>query len=105
VALGLAFSRVHQPNVCQMPKRHSEPARVAIHKKTGFRPGGSGACEARLFLFTGQPEGEGEPPIRLVAACDLPEAMLYIQKWHADLDILRVEFVALIEMLSGSPLN
>jgi hypothetical protein len=31
--------------------------------------------------------------------------MLYVRKWHPDLDILRVEFVAMIELLSGSPLN
>jgi hypothetical protein len=27
------------------------------------------------------------------------------RKWHPDFDILRVEFVALIEIVSGSPLN
>jgi len=31
--------------------------------------------------------------------------MVYMCKWHPDLDILRVEFVALIEIVSGSPLN
>jgi exonuclease III len=30
---------------------------------------------------------------------------LYMREFHADLDILRVEFVAVIEMVSGSPLN
>jgi hypothetical protein len=28
-----------------------------------------------------------------------------VRKWHPDLDIQRVELVAMIEMLSGSPLN
>jgi hypothetical protein len=30
---------------------------------------------------------------------------MYMRKRHADFDILRVEFVALIEMVSGSPLD
>jgi hypothetical protein len=71
----------------------------------GFRPGRSGACEARLFLFTGQAHSGDELPMKLVAACDLQEAMIYMRKSHPDVDILRVEFVALIEMVSGSPLN
>jgi len=28
-----------------------------------------------------------------------------MRKWHSDLDIQRVELVAMIEMLSGSQLN
>jgi len=76
-----------------------------LNKKTGFRPGRSGACEARVFRFVGQAHGEGEPPVKQVAACDLHEAITYLRKWHPDLDILRVEFVALIEMVSGSPLD
>ena len=40
-----------------------------------------------------------------VAGCSLHEAMTYMRKFHADVDILRVEFVALIEMVSGSPLD
>ena len=43
--------------------------------------------------------------MKRVAATDLHEAIACVRKWHSDLDILRVELVALIEMLSGSPLN
>jgi hypothetical protein len=39
-----------------------------------------------------------------VAACDLQEALAQMRKWHS-VDILRVELVGLIEMVSGSPLN
>jgi hypothetical protein len=88
-----------------MPRTRSQRAAGALPKKTGFRPGHSGACEARLFRFTGQTHAEGEPPVRLVAACDLQEAMSYMQKSYCDLDVLNFEFVALIEMVSGSPLN
>jgi hypothetical protein len=88
-----------------MPRTRAQRAPGPLQEKTGFRPGRSGACEARLFRFTGQRHGAGEPPVKLVAACDLQEAMIYMRKSHRDLDVLNVEFVALIEMVSGSPLN
>ena len=87
-----------------MPKAPSRRSR-ALNKKTGFRPGRSGVCEASLFQFTVPALEDGEPLIKRVAACDLCEALAYIRKWHPDLDILRVELVAMIEMVSGSPLN
>jgi hypothetical protein len=86
-----------------MPRTRSQRTPNAL--KTGFRPGGSGACEARLYRFTGVANGEGVPPVKLVAACDLLEAVAYMQEWHPDLDIQQMELMALIEMLSGSPLN
>jgi hypothetical protein len=70
--------------------------------RSAWSEGWSGACEARSFQFTGQAHGEAESPVKQIAACDLNEAMMYMQRRHADFDILRVEFVALIEMLSGS---
>ena len=103
-AMRLAFPRLNQPILSHMPRTSPQRTR-ARNKKTGFRPGRSGACEARLFRFIGQAHGEGEPPAKQVAACDVLEAMVYIRKWHPDLDILRVEFVALIEIVSGSPLD
>jgi hypothetical protein len=63
------------------------------------------AREARLYQFTVKVLEEGEPLEKRVAACDLYEALAYFGKWHPDLDIFPVEFVALIEMVSGSPLN
>ena len=77
----------------------------ALNKKTGFRPGRSGACDARLFQFTGQAHGDNESPVKQVAACDLHEAVTHLRKWHPDFDILRAKFVALIEIVSASPLN
>jgi hypothetical protein len=77
----------------------------AIKKKTGFRPGRSGACEARLYQFTGEARGEFEPPAIRVAACNIYEAIVYMRKSHPDLDVLRIEFVAMIQMVSGSPLD
>jgi hypothetical protein len=86
-----------------MPRTSFRPTRRAL--KTGFRPGHSGASEARLYLFTGVANGEGVPPVKRMAACDLHESIAYMRKWHPDLDIQRVELVAMIEMVSGSPLD
>jgi hypothetical protein len=86
-----------------MPRTRNQPTRQPAKK--GFRPGRRGACEARLYQFTGVADREGEPPVKRVAACDLHEAIAYMRKWHSELDIQRVELVALIEMVSGSPLD
>jgi len=102
-ALLLAFFRINQPMLSHMPRTRF--LRAPNARKTGFRPGHSGACEARLYRFTGVANGEGEPPVKQVAACDLHEAIAYMRKWHSGLDIQRIELVAVIEMLSGSPLN
>jgi hypothetical protein len=85
-----------------MPRTRSRP-REALKQR--FRPGRSGACEARLYQFTGIADGDHEPPVKRIAACSLHEALVYLRRWHSDLDILRVELVAVIEMVSGSPLN
>ena len=69
-----------------MPRTRSErPSRA---QKTGFRPGHSGACEARLYQFTGVAIGEEQPPVEWVAASDLHEAIAYMLKWHSNLEFL-----------------
>jgi hypothetical protein len=60
---------------------------------------------SRFYQFPGVADDTGERRVKRVAACDLHEAITYMRKWHPGLDILRVELVALIEMVSGSPLN
>ena len=81
-----------------MPRARSQRTLHAL--KTGFRPVRGGTCEARLYLFRGALNGEGEPPAKRVAASDLHE-IAYMRRWHSDLDTLYVELVALIEVLSG----
>jgi hypothetical protein len=54
----LAFPRINQPMLSHMSRTRSQRAR-ALNKKAGFRPGHSGACEARLFLFAGETLAEG----------------------------------------------
>lgn len=88
-----------------MPRTRSQRTPRALNDRTGLQTGRSGACEALLYQFTGRANGEGESPVERVAARSLHEAMIYMRKFHADVDILRVEFVALIEIVSGSPLD
>ena len=75
VAIRLAFRRLNQPNVRQCP-RHLLDVRARSTKRLDS---------------------------------DLAAAVLvkpaYFNSWHPDLDIRRVEFIALVEIVSGSPLN
>jgi hypothetical protein len=87
-----------------MPDRvPSRPARSTRRLVSG-RVAAAPAKPAHLHSLAKR-HGEAEIPLKQVAACDLHEAMTYMRRRHADFDILRVEFVALIEMLPGSPLN
>jgi hypothetical protein len=69
-----------------------------------FRPGRSGACEACANSHA-TVSVTAKFPLSLVAACNLHEVITYLRKWHPDLDILRIEFVAMIEIVSGPPLD
>ena len=78
---------------------------MAVQKRTTrFLPGRSGACEARLFQFKGRPRDE-EVPVERVAAVELEEALAHMKKWHPDFEIMQVELLFTVEMISGSPLN
>jgi hypothetical protein len=63
------------------------------------------ATGAPLVSIHWCPQTQGEPSVRRVVACDLYEAIAYMGKWHPDLDIQHVELAAIVEMVSGSPLN
>jgi hypothetical protein len=79
---------------------------MAIPKTNArFRPGRSGTCESSLFEFTGRARDQESPPVERVAACEIEEALLYMKRYHPHFEILRVELVMTIVMISGSPLN
>ena len=77
-------------------------------RRSAFRPGSRGVCEAQLWKFTA-PESHhnvNEPPeSHLVAAESLDEALKYIQLREPDFIISKAECMGLIAMLSGSPLD
>jgi hypothetical protein len=64
-AFRLAFLGANQPMLSHMLRTRAKRPQRAL--KTGFRPGHSGACEARLYQFTGVAFGEGHPPVERVA--------------------------------------
>jgi|HubBroStandDraft_4_1064222.scaffolds.fasta_scaffold2210988_1 hypothetical protein len=86
----------------------ARPAQRSIppEKKTGFRPGKSGVCEAQLWEFTGPskflPEDE-EIPVERVAAGSLDDALKFMRRRYPDFIIVKAVATGMIAMLSGSP--
>ena len=68
-----------------------------------FRTGAGGVCEASLYEFTGRSEIT-EEAVR-IAATSLEEALAYIRKRHSTLQVIRVEFLGMARLLSGSPVD
>jgi hypothetical protein len=76
--------------------------------KTRFRPGTTGACEAQLWTFVGPPgilTDDHAPEVHWVAAESLDAALLYLRRRHDDFMITEARFLAMIPLLSGSPLD
>lgn len=79
---------------------------MAKSQASSFRPGQSGACEAVLYTFTEWPGNScAGPRVLQIAADGLLQAATYMNRWHQDFRIQRVEAIGLIEMISGSPLD
>jgi hypothetical protein len=72
--------------------------------KASFRAGTGGACEASQYTFTGACR-MGEEAVIRVAASNLEEALAYVRARHADLQIIRIDFVGMIRLISGSPVD
>ena len=73
--------------------------------KSRFRAGDGGVCEAGLYQFTGRSEEGQEPPVAMVAAASLEEALAYIRKRYSDLQVVRVECLGMVRLVSGSPVD
>jgi hypothetical protein len=73
---------------------------------TRFRPGGSGECEAQLWVFIGPPgDDDHVPEIHWVAAESLDAALVYLRKRLDDFAIKEARYLGMIPVLSGSPLD
>jgi hypothetical protein len=73
-----------------------------------FRPGATGACEAQLWNFTGPRRilnDDHAPEAHWVAAESLEAALLYVRRRYDDFTIAEARLVAVIPLLSGSPLD
>lgn len=79
-----------------------------LEKKTGFRPGPRGVCEAQLWQFTGPTrflDDDEEIQLERVAAASLDQALKFMRRRHSDFIICKAEAIGIIAMLSGSPLD
>ena len=75
-------------------------------KPAGFRQGRWGACEARLYEFRGHdPSSSEEEQVERLAAENIHEALVYLKRREPDFEVTSVQYVGLITMLSGSPLD
>ena len=77
-------------------------------KKTRFRPGSTGVCEAQLWTFTGPPKvpsDDAAPEVCRVAAESLDEALRYLRQRYGDLQIMEARCTGMVALLSGSPLD
>ena len=70
-----------------------------------FRPGRSGVCEAMLFEFTPTGEHGSEGTAVRVAAVTIEEAIAYMRVRHAGFQFGRIEFVGMVRLISGSPVD
>ena len=83
-------------------KRHTKKSA----RNNRFRPGTTGQCEAQLWRFAGPPEIQKElPEVHWVAAESLEEALRYMRQRNEDFMITEARFLAMIPLLSGSPLD
>jgi hypothetical protein len=67
-------------------------------KKTRFRPGSTGVCEAQLWTFTGPPKVPSDdhaPDVYRVAAESLDEALRYLRQRYDDLPITEARCVGM----------
>ena len=89
-------------------------AKSKTKKKSKFRTGSRGGCEARLYEFREKTIPEHElkllsnaeaPRVELIAAVTFDEALAYLRFDSPDFDVHSVNCVGLIIMVSGSPLN
>jgi len=88
----------------------ARPAQMSAspEKKTGFRPGMSGLCEAQLWEFTGPSEflsDDEEAPVERVAAASIDDALKFMRRRYPDFIIVKARALGVIAMLSGSPFD
>jgi hypothetical protein len=77
-------------------------------KQARFRPGATGACESQLWIFSGPPavpNARNVPDVHWVAAESLDAALQYVRHQGGDFIITEVRLVAMVALLSGSPLD
>jgi hypothetical protein len=70
-----------------------------------LRPGQGGACEGILFQFVEATRGAPEPVSKSIAAITIDDAFRYVRRRYPEFRIAEIRAGALIEMVSGSPVD
>jgi hypothetical protein len=74
-------------------------------RKSSFRPGSTGACEAVLFEVVGSDEAGEATRSERFAAASLYEVISYLHRRDAEFRISSVQQLGLVVLLSGTPLS
>jgi len=76
-------------------------------RSAAFRQGRFGACEARLYEFRGRSDSSSseEEKVERFAADSIYEGLVYLKRREPDFEVMSAQYVGLITLLSGSPLD
>jgi len=76
-------------------------------RPAAFRQGRFGACEARLYEFRGRyhPSTSEEEKVERFATDSIYEGLVYLKQREPDFEVMSVQCIGLITLLSGSPLD
>lgn len=80
---------------------------MSSRRKPAFRVGRFGACEARLYEFHGHhyPSSSEEEKVERLVAESIYEGLMYLKRREPDFEVMSVQCIGLITLLSGSPLD
>jgi len=72
-----------------------------------FRQGRFGACEAHLYEFRGRvyPSSSDEEKVERLAADSIYQGLVYLKHREPDFEVTSVQFIGLVTLLAGSPLD
>lgn len=78
---------------------------MSSRKRPAFRPGRLGACETRLYEFRGHryPSSSDEEKVVRLAAESIYEGLMYLKRREPDFEVMSVQCMGLITLLSSSP--
>jgi hypothetical protein len=76
-------------------------------KPAPFRQGRFGACEAHLYEFRGRDcaSSSDEDRVERLAADSIYQGLVYLKRRKPDFEVTSIQFIGLVTLLSGSPLD
>ena len=74
-------------------------------RKRRLRIGSGRAWEASLYEFTGRSDDGQDAPVARIAAVSLELALGYLRENYGDFQIVRIEFLGMVRLVSGTPVD